>query len=183
MVKLNGKPLNHYPWRTMERGDLLHITGSHAEIWTRSTLYNEARKARPDLRPWCISPRPDGFYVAVPSVDNPTPIPKRPKRVKPADPVKTRRAERRAWHRASIGRPVVTVPLPKAPKPRKMDRYPFGSLEVGQSFVVDDPFVGSSVRVCARHYGRETGRRFEVKRVGEQIVCTSLPDPAYNPFD
>lgn len=183
MLTLNGKPLNHYPWRTMERGDLLLIAGQEAARWTRSTLYYEARKARPDLRPWCISPRPEGIYVAVPSIDNPTPIPRRPKKVKPVDPVKARRAERRAWHARHIGRPAVTVPLAKAQREPAWTKYPLATLEVGESFTLPDRTRACSLTACASLCGRATRKRFEVRPDGDGLRCTRLPDPAYNPFD
>lgn len=93
----NEKRVNQYPWRRMKPGDVVLI---REQVRSRAALAMEARRTNPNQQFWSAT-RPEGVYIWIPTAGNPYPIPPRPVKVKPVDPVKRRRAERRAWHRAA----------------------------------------------------------------------------------
>lgn len=179
MLNLNNKPITHWPWRTMVPGDVFFTDSLE---YDRAKLMYLARRENPDAQFWS-SVRREGIYIWIPTWENPYPIPRRkdakPKVEKPVDPVKKRRAERRAWHESNkkpVPFEVPTRPSPNRAGQPKWRRYPFETMAVGDSFVTEDAMNYVSISLCAASYGRLTGKAFQVRRDGDGVRCTRLPN-------
>lgn len=60
------------------------------------------------------------------------------------------------------------IPVPHSSRGRKQ-RYPFGSMEPGDSFLLADKDLYSKVRMSANGYGYRHGKRFVVRLVDEGV--------------
>lgn len=61
------------------------------------------------------------------------------------------------------------VALPKGKRAEKSTKYPFKSMEVGDSFLVPDGTNVVSLRAHASASGRALGRRFSVRLVEQGV--------------
>lgn len=53
-------------------------------------------------------------------------------------------------------------------------KYPFGDMEVGDSFVLPKDIKRQTVSVAAMRYGRQTGKTFTIRKVPEGFCCWRL---------
>jgi hypothetical protein len=60
------------------------------------------------------------------------------------------------------------IPVPHSSKGRKQ-RYPFASMEPGDSFLVADKELEAKVRMSANGYGYRHSKRFVVRLVDEGV--------------
>jgi hypothetical protein len=61
------------------------------------------------------------------------------------------------------------VPLPAAYRHRKARVWPFGQMEVGDSFIVHDPDKWDYTQQCASIYGKRLKRKFTTRKMEDGL--------------